>query len=276
MSAPALEPQPASGKPPPKSGGGVVLALLGVVGLVALVLCGGGLFFVVLMVRDAQHIQISQNNLKQIGLAVHNYEDTYKAIPLGGSPDPASGINMSWRVRLLPYIEQLPLHDRIDYNTPWDSPKNSPFHTAMPKLYCPPPTDPGKNQAQYLAFRYPQKFDPRAEPFAENPRFNPTSYSFFGEGSRTQQFANCIDGTSNTIMVAEADADRAVPWMKPADLDFDLAKPKAGLGNVRKGGFLVVMGDGSTRFIPNSIDDETLRRLVIANDGQDVNVPGDQ
>jgi hypothetical protein len=77
-------------------------------------------------------------------------------------------------------------------------------------------------------------------------------------------------------MVAEADADRAVPWMKPADLDFDLAQPKAGLGHVRKGGFLVVMGDGSIRFIPNSIDDETLRRLVIANDGQDVKVPGDE
>jgi hypothetical protein len=86
----------------------------------------------------------------------------------------------------------------------------------------------------------------------------------------SSSLSDCNDGTTNTIMVVEADRDRAVLWVKPQDLKFDPANPKAGLGHVRSGGFLVVMADGAVRFIPNSMDDETLRRLVLRDDREPV------
>ncbi len=217
--------------------------------------------------REAARQSMSSGHLKQIGLGMHNYHDVYKAIPLAGSPEPALGVNMSWRVRLLPFIEQMPMHDKIDYTKAWDAAPNDQFHAQMPQsVYGQPGNESERKRTQYVVFAHEGPLGAAAP----NPRFAYGQTWF--HPTEGMGFRDSIDGSMNTIMVVEADADRAVPWMKPADLALDPKNPKAGIGNYRPGGFLVVMGDGSTRFISNKIDDETMLKLILCNDRMTVDV----
>ena len=82
------------------------------------------------------------------------------------------------------------------------------------------------------------------------------------------RLAEITDGTSNTIMLVEANDSKAVPWMKPDDLTYDEKNPSAGLGGLFSGGFNAAFCDGSVRFIRGTVDAETLRRLFNIHDGQ--------
>ncbi|HEX5106446.1 MAG TPA: DUF1559 domain-containing protein [Pirellulaceae bacterium] len=232
---------------------GVIGCLLGVVSV-----------FQALSVRRLaiQRMQ-SSIHIHEIGIAIHNYHDVYNAIPLAGSDDSELGLNMSWRVRVLPFIEQKPLHEQVNYHEPWDSPANSALLERMPKSYAVPPAQ-GGHETSYMAFTAQQPVqsgDLQGMPFFGNGT---------GRGQGFASLAACVDGTTNTIMIVEADRDRSAPWMKPVDLPVDPANPKAGLGHVRSGGFIVVMGDGSVRFLPNSIDNSTLLKLILRDDGRTV------
>jgi hypothetical protein len=81
------------------------------------------------------------------------------------------------------------------------------------------------------------------------------------------------DGTSNTILVVEAQSSAAVVWTKPDDLAVDMQVPVKGLTGQPVQGFLAAFCDGSVRFIANSVEPETLRRLLQMNDGQPVVAP---
>ena len=69
------------------------------------------------------------------------------------------------------------------------------------------------------------------------------------EGDKGLRIADITDGASNTILLLEVGADKAVTWTKPDDLDFDPQKPKAGLGTMSEETFPVAFADGSVRFI---------------------------
>ncbi|MBN9523059.1 DUF1559 domain-containing protein [bacterium] len=65
----------------------------------------------------------AENNLKQIGLALHNYESAYQYLP-GNSYDKDGKALLSWRVHILPFLEQTALHQRFKLDEPWDGPNN--------------------------------------------------------------------------------------------------------------------------------------------------------
>ena len=88
------------------------------------------------------------------------------------------------------------------------------------------------------------------------------------EGTKGLKFRDMTDGTSNTLMVVEANPENAVIWTKPEDLPFDEQDPGNGLGAIRPEGFQAAYTDGSVRLIPADLEDETLRRLSLRNDGQ--------
>src|SRR5207249_2954876 len=95
-----------------------------------------------------------QNNLKQIGLAMHSYHDTYKHLPMHAiySKDGKTPL-LSWRVAILPYIEQNNLYMQFKLDEPWDSAHNKKLLEMMPKTYQMPNVEGGQpSTTRYLAF----------------------------------------------------------------------------------------------------------------------------
>lgn len=74
--------------------------------------------------REAGRRYQCSNNLKQIGIALHNYADTYKAFPPAYTVDSAGNRLHSWRSLILPFLEQSNLHAKIDFSKAWNDPAN--------------------------------------------------------------------------------------------------------------------------------------------------------
>ena len=78
------------------------------------------------------------------------------------------------------------------------------------------------------------------------------------------------DGMSQTILFVEVDEDRAVPWAKPEDIQYDPANPLAGLGSMRRGSILVSFADGSVRAISADVDPEVFHGSVTPSGGEPI------
>lgn len=197
--------------------------------------------------EEAAAAATSANNLKQIGLAVHNYESTYGALPPAAVCDKTGKPLLSWRVLILPYIEEEALFKQFKLDEPWDSVNNKKLLAKMPKVYAiPGKTQPGDTDTHYRVF--------------------------VGGGAGWDwvmggKLANLADGTSNTIMCATA-AD-AVPWTKPDELAFDPEKdPTKLFGAIVNGKVQVAMFDGSVRTIKKLPGKETLKALITKAGGE--------
>ena len=129
---------------PRKAGGGssIIWIVLGVVALLLILLCGGGgalVYFAmrgaVTSVQSAAERANSSNNLKQIGLGMHNYHDQNNKLPPPYLKTKDGKPGLSWRV-ILPYIEQDFLYRQFKLDEPWDSPKNLALLNQMPQTYA--------------------------------------------------------------------------------------------------------------------------------------------
>jgi prepilin-type processing-associated H-X9-DG protein len=210
----------------------------------------------VVKVREAAGRMTASNNLKQIGIALHSFSDAY------GGPLPVHGVGpkaqplrapndkplLSWRVAILPFIEQDNLYRQFKLDEPWDSEHNKKLIEQMPKIYAPvnKPGKPGYTHLQMVI-----------GPNALQPA-----------GTRIP--ASFPDGMSNTIAVVEA--AEPVIWTKPDDIMLpgkgvpkDLKKK---FGGLYPGGFNVLMWDGSVRFVRDTVSDRTLGLLLDPRDGQ--------
>ncbi len=191
----------------------------------------------------------SQNNLRQIGVALHSYHDANGTLPPQAIYDKDGKALLSWRVLILPYIEQDALYKEFRLNEPWDSAHNKKLLAKMPPTYA---AIDGKNTVPHGTFY--QVF------FGKSAMF---------EGKRGIRITDITDGTSNTLMVAEAAKD--VPWTKPDDLPFDDGKDPPKLGGLFEEGFNALFGDGSVRFMARAVKKDTLKALITRNGGEVVN-----
>jgi RNA polymerase sigma factor (sigma-70 family) len=187
----------------------------------------------------------SRNNLKQIGVALQNYEAAYGKFPAPAIYSKDGKPLLSWRVAILPFIEQDNLYKQFHLDEPWDSAHNKPFSDMVVKAYAAPGAT-GKDGA----LTYYQ--------------------AIVGEGAAWEPkkqlpISSFVDGTSNTIMVVEAATP--VPWAKPEDLPFvpDQALPK--LGGLFGGNFHALMVDGGVMFLSDRADPELLSRAITRGDG---------
>jgi uncharacterized protein (TIGR03067 family) len=202
-------------------------------------------------IREAAERTISQNNLKQLGLAMHSYHDTYKHLPTAAIYSKDGKPLLSWRVAVLPYIEELVLYRQFKLDEPWDSPHNKKLLARMPKLY-----EPVRGKTQQPHATYYQVF------FGPGTAF---------EGTKKLQFGKDFpDGLSNTLMIVEA--GEAVPWTKPADLPYDPQKDLPKLGGLFADGFNVALCDGSVRWVRRGFDVRTFRLAITRNDGQEIDI----
>lgn len=190
----------------------------------------------------------SANNLKQIALAMLNHEATFRSFPPAYISDKTTGkALLSWRVKILPYIEEEALYRQFHLNEPWDSPHNKALVARMPATYRSPVSRAAPGMTNYLTIRDKQSVFP---------------------GKDGITMSDIRDGTSNTLLVVEAADSKAVIWTKPDDLDFDEKNPTAGLVGLWPGGFNAVFCDGHVQFISSRIDAETMQNLVRRNDGK--------
>jgi len=200
-------------------------------------------------IREAADRTRASNDLKQIGLATHNYADVnngqifpYAIMDKQGKP------LLSWRVALLPYVEQDNLYKQFKLDEPWDSEHNKKLLAIMPKIYAPAR---GKKTREPYSTYY-RVFTGKDALFAPN-------------GKNRFTIGNVPDGTSNTIAVVEA--GEAVPWTKPEGLEYDAKKPLPKLGGQFRNGFLVLMLDGSVRVVSRKVSETTLRNAIMPADG---------
>lgn len=196
--------------------------------------------------RTQVRSQISINNMKMIGLAMHNYRDAHGAFPPAFTTDRNGKPLLSWRVLILPYLGEGTLYKQFHLNEPWGSEHNLRLIARMPREYKPPRNAAlaGEGRSTYLTVRGRNTIFPGRESIALD---------------------KITAGTSNTIMVVEVLDDRAVLWTKPDDFEYKEQDPLAGLIGPQDGGFLALLGDGSVRSLPWSINETTLKALFTRN-----------
>jgi hypothetical protein len=201
--------------------------------------------------REAARRNQSSNNLKQIALAMHNYHDTFGRFPPHAKTDKQGKPTLSWRVAILPFIEQDNLYRQFNLDEPWDSEHNKKLLEQMPTIYA--PVNAGTKE-KYETFY--QAFVGKGTVFEPGEKIT---------------FASIMDGTSNTLMVVEA--GDSVPWTKPEDLPFDPTKPLPKVGAEFPDVFVAAFCDGSVREIPKNIDAKKLRLLILRNSGEPKSPP---
>jgi prepilin-type processing-associated H-X9-DG protein len=101
----------------------------------------------------------------------------------------------------------------------------------------------------------------------------PTGPNTLFDGEKGAGIQAIIDGTSNTVMAVEANADRAVVWTAPDDLEIDADDPHDGLGEFQPGLIMVLFADGSVHQLPATLDAETLANLFNPRDGNVIQLP---
>lgn len=138
-----------------------------------------------------------KNNLKQIGLALHNYYATYGAFPPPYTVDADGRPLHSWRTLILPFLEQQPLYEKIDLSKPWNDPINAEAYAARIPSYDCPSDDIPDHHTTYLALVMSDGFFRTDEPTVLS-----------GDSGRHSQ----------TVMVVEVPPEHAVHWMDPRDV----------------------------------------------------------
>lgn len=188
-----------------------------------------------------EQLHESENNLKQIVLAYHNYNDTNGVLPTNQLSKDKKPL-LSWRVQILPFIEEDQLFKQFKLDEPWDSDHNKKLIDKMPKLYAPIRVRADSGMTYYQAFG--------------------GSNGWLKPGARIP--ASFPDGTSNTFVCAEA--AKPVVWTKPEDMEFD-GKTVPKLGGLFDGRFHAAMGDGSVQRFKKGVDPDLLKLLIDPNDG---------
>ncbi len=189
----------------------------------------------------------SQENLRQLSTAMHNYHNDFNHFPPAAILSDDGKPLLSWRVAILPYVEQGHLYHQFKLNEPWNSEHNKKLLANMPRIYAPVGVD-----AKEPFSTFYQVFVGPGTMFESKVKVDLSSGSLF-------------DGASNTIMAVEA--GEPVPWTKPDDLPYDPKKPLPKLGGLFADGFNILMADGSVRFVKTGVKEEVLRRAITRNDG---------
>ncbi len=224
----------------------------------------GLLYFSINQVRTSAARASSTNNLKQLGIAMQSYHDSngffppaQSTDPLGGKPGMGGLHKISWRVRILPYIEQSYLLSQYREDEPWDGPNNSKLLQMMPKTYKLPGDETAPPGYTYY------------QVFVSNP--SASRRPIFSTDSKDRVTLAMItngNGTANTIMIVEGATP--VPWTKPEDIPFDDNGPAPTLGTHYGNGYNALFADGHVEYLPSTLPGKTLKACIAFNNTEPI------
>jgi len=208
--------------------GVVVLVVLGLVVAIPIAL----ILPVVQQARSTARQAQCRNNLKQIGLALHNYHSVHRSFPPAYVADANGKPLYSWRVLILPYLGQDGLYNQFDKTQAWDAPENEAVLNMIPQAYrCPHNPNVASTATAYVGV------------FGPNSMF---------QGTEGMPIRNVANGLSNVAMVVES-SESMTPWSAPIDLDatkLGAIGTSAGPSSHNpQGGFNALMGDGAVQYI---------------------------
>ncbi|MFO0975817.1 MAG: DUF1559 domain-containing protein [Planctomycetaceae bacterium] len=200
----------------------------------------------------------SRNQLKQMVLAFHNYHDVYNQFP-GHVPAGNVHPGLSWRVQILPFVEESQLYNEFHLDEPWDSEHNKTLINRMPAIYRSPAAQLKAGMTTYVGVTGKDSVFPK---------------------DKKVSLRDIVDGTSNTAMLIDANVENAVIWTKPDDLPADPEKIVAALQSHFPMATPVALTDGAVRGVDRGISKETANLLFNIHDGEvldqswEVYVPG--
>lgn len=193
---------------------------------------------------------LCSSNLKIITIALQIYEANYGSFPPAYTVDPDGNRLHSWRTLILPHLERLDLYERIDLSKPWDDPANASARSAVLEIYQCPSATHDEGLTTYLAVVGPDCAFP---------------------GSETRSFTDITDDTEATILVIDADSERAVHWLSPHDIDGDdvIECVKESEGN-HDGETIVAFAAGNVSLLENDVDEDVLRAMLTIAGGEKI------
>ncbi|WP_164101894.1 DUF1559 family PulG-like putative transporter [Candidatus Laterigemmans baculatus] len=228
----------------------VVLGLL-VLGL----LLSGGILTALLMpavttTRSASRQAESANNLKQIGLALLNYHEAYEAFPPAYTTDEDGQPLLSWRVLILPFMQQSILHEQFVLEEPWDSPNNRSLLQYMPPVFGSPRYDQpeNSNETNYVTIRSEDSVFP---------------------GDRSIRIRDVIDGTTLTVAVVEM-KETGIPWTRPDDVTPQQAYAAIAGSKGSTEGTNILLSDGSVRQVDGQLTQSEFEAMVTRRGGETI------
>jgi hypothetical protein len=191
--------------------------------------------------------------LRQIAISLHNYHDDYGCFPPAWIAGKSGRPMHSWRVLLLPYMEEKPLYDKYRFDEPWDGPNNRKLAGQIVKAYsgAADHAGPADTETDYVAVVGPGTMWP---------------------GEKSGALSDIVDGTGNVIAVVEV-RHSGIHWMEPRDLHVLQMSPTInaphgqGLSSEHKGGAYVATADGRVRLLPDSTPAQVLRSWINIDDG---------
>lgn len=191
------------------------------------------------------------SNLKQLGLALHNYDSSYGCLPPPYVADAHGRPLYSWRVVLMAYLEKAEgwnggqLTTNFRFDEPWDSPHNRKLHgMRAPNFFC--PSDPASAENGFTSFVA-----------VVGPR------TLFPGGGQVRRLADVRNDSTMTVMLVES-ANRSIHWMEPRDLAWedmsfvvnDRSRPS--ISSLHRAP-QVLHADGSVTYLPPATPPEVVK-----------------
>ena len=240
----------------PKSNTLKIVLIVGAV-VLGILIIGCGILAALLLpaiaaARQAAQRQMASNNLKQIGLALLNYESAYRALPALHGINHENKPTGNWRIVISPFVERTDVFNRFNFHKPWDAPENQSVANTMPDLFRSPLADPAQppNNSNVFTIQDPNSVMP--------------------SGARYRKFSEVTDGLANAIVAVDL-PNHSVPWTQPTDLTIAEAIQLI-RANKQPEKIQALMLDGSIISI-GKLTDEELTKLFTINDGDGLNFP---
>lgn len=233
----------------------IVLIVLGCVPLLCCPIMIALLLPAVQQAREAARRTQVKNNLKQIGLAEHNFHDAFRQFPpRGGDNLPPGQQPQAWMTDILPYVDQSAIYQSLDLSKPWDADPVQPGFQIFLPVYLNPSLPQPQPDARGYAVAH----------FAGNAALVTPAGGL--------SLRDITDGSSNTILAGTVDGGFK-PWADPSNLRDAAAGFGGGpnaFGSPHAGIVLMLMADGSVRSISKSTAPDVAGMLGEPKDGGQV------